>query len=342
MTHVLSSPPDEGAGRHRGDDAIDTERRLVIRSAYSRGDVIFRIVLRAGGLAVLAITGLIAFFLIWRAGGALSRVGWRFVTTRQWIPSGNRFGIAALLPDGTIIATIALAIAIPVALGAALFMSEYAPAQLQRPLIALVDLMAAIPSIIYGLWGVFFLQPRIIGTVRWISEHLGFVPIFEVRGEHTPSSFTTSTFLAGLVVSLMIIPIIASISRQVFSQAPQSEREAAYALGATRWGMIRTVVLPYGRGGVIGAIMLAFGRAMGETIAIALIISPTFEIAYRIFENSGMSIAALIALRYQESTPEMLSSLMAAGLALFAITITVNTIGSVIISRSRSGLQTAD
>ncbi|MEV6925585.1 phosphate ABC transporter permease subunit PstC [Dactylosporangium sp. NPDC051485] len=328
--------------QHREEPAADTEQRLVIAPAYSPGDVIFRVVLRAGGLAVLAVTGLIAFFLLVRGGGVLARVGWRFLTTRQWIPSSGRFGIGALLPDGTIIAVISLVIAVPVALAAALFMSEVAPGWLRRPLIALVDLMAAIPSIIYGLWGVFFLQPRVIGTVRWMSEHLGFIPIFEVRGEHTPSSFTTSTFLAGVVVSLMLIPIVASISRQVFSQAPQSEREAAYALGSTRWGMIRAVVLPYGRGGVIGAVMLAFGRAMGETIAIALIISPTFEIAYRIFENSGMSIAALIALRYQESTPEMLSSLMAAGLALFAITIAVNTLGSIIISRSRSGLQTTD
>jgi phosphate transport system permease protein len=320
----------------------DTDQRLVIRPAYSAGDVAFRAVLRFGGIAVLSITGLIAFFLILRGGGALARVGFHFLTTREWIPSGDRFGIGSLLPNGTIIAAIALFIAIPVAVGAALFISEYAPARLKRPLIALIDLMAAIPSIVYGLWGVFFLQPRVIGTIRWMSEHLGFIPIFEVRGEHTPSSFTTSTFIAGLVVSLMIIPIIASISRQVFSQAPQSEREGAYALGASRWGMIRTVVLPYGRGGMIGAIMLAFGRATGETIAIALIISPTFDIAYRIFENSGMSIAALIALRYQESTQEMLSSLMAAGLVLFATTIVVNTIGSIIISRSRSGLQTAD
>ncbi|WP_432971155.1 phosphate ABC transporter permease subunit PstC [Dactylosporangium sp. CA-233914] len=341
MAHELTSTR-EYDPRHRDEQATGAEERLVIAPAYSTGDVIFRAVLRGGGLAVLTVTGLIAFFLVMRGGGVLAKVGWRFLTTREWIPSSGRFGIGALLPDGTIIAVISLVIAVPVALAAALFMSEVAPAWLRRPLISLVDLMAAIPSIIYGLWGVFFLQPRAIGTIRWMSEHLGFVPIFEVRGEHTPSSFTTSTFLAGVVVSLMLIPIIASISRQVFSQAPQSEREAAYALGSTRWGMIRAVVLPYGRGGVIGAVMLAFGRAMGETIAIALIISPTFEIAYRIFENSGMSIAALIALRYQESTPQMLSSLMAAGLALFAITIAVNTLGSIIISRSRSGLQTAD
>lgn len=318
------------------------DRPRVIRVPRSGSDAVFHLVLRLGGLAVLAITGLIALFLVLRSGSQLAKVGWRFLTTKTWIPSSGRFGIAAILPDGTFIAVIALAVAIPVAVATALFVSEYTRAGLRRVLISLIDLMAAVPSIIYGLWGVFFLQPHIIGTVRWLSEHLGFIPIFKVRGEHSPSSFTSSTFLAGLVVSLMIIPIVASLSRQVFSQAPVGEREAAYALGSTRWGMIRTVVLPYGRGGLVGAIMLGFGRAMGETIAVALIISPTYDIAYHIFENSGISIASLIALRYQESTPAMLSSLMAAGLALFAITIVVNTIGSVIINRSRSGQQTAD
>ena len=200
--------------------------------------------------------------------------------------------------------------------------------------------MAAVPSIIYGLWGVFFLQPRILGTIRWMSEHLAFIPFFKVRGQHTPSSFTTSTFIAGVVVSLMVIPIVTSISREVFSQAPVAEREAAFALGASRWGMVRTVVLPYGRGGMIGAIMLGLGRAMGETIAVALIISPTYNLASHIFENSGISIAALIALRSQESTPDMLSALMAAGLVLFVITLIVNALASIVVSRSRSGAQT--
>lgn len=190
--------------------------------------------------------------------------------------------------------------------------------------------------------GVFFLQPRIIGAIRWGSDHLGFIPILKVRGGDVPSHFTSSTFIAGFVVSLMVVPIIASISREVFSQAPQGEREAAYALGSTRWGMVRTVVLPYGRGGMIGAIMLGFGRAMGETIVVSLIISPVWHVVSHIFEQGGMSIPALIALRYQESTTQMLSSLMAAGLMLFVITLLVNAAASVIVTRSRSGLHTVD
>lgn len=325
-----------GAPEHH--DRGDVPR--VIDSPRAPADRAFRGVLRGAGSAVLIITGLIALFLILRAASALKKAGFSFFTTKTWIPAANRFGIATILPNGIFIALIALVIAVPVALAAAIFISEYAPYRLRRPLIALIDLMAAVPSIIYGLWGVFFLQPRIVGTIRWMSEHLSFIPVFTVRGYHSPSSFTSSTFIAGVVVSLMVIPIIVSISREVFSQAPIAEREAAYALGASRWGMVRTVVLPYARGGMIGAIMLGFGRAMGETIVVALILSPTFFLATHVLENSGNSIPLMIALRYQESTPDMLSALMAAGLVLFFITLLVNALASIIVSRSRSGAQT--
>jgi phosphate transport system permease protein len=318
--------------------SVDVPR--VVVSRRSGADRVFRGVLRSGGLVVLLVTGLIGLFLLLKAGSAFRQAGWGFFSTQSWIPAANRFGIAAVLPDGVLIALIALLIAVPVAVGTAIFVAEYAPARLRGALIAVIDLMAAIPSIIYGLWGVFFLQSRVIGTARWVSEHLGFIPFLQVRGQHTPSSFTSSTVLAGMVVSLMVIPIITSICREVFSQAPVGEREAAYALGASRWAMVRTVVLPYGRAGMIGAVMLGFGRAMGETIAIALIISPTYHFAGHILENSGNSIAALIALRYQESTPQMLSALMAAGLVLFVITLIVNALASIIVNRSRSGAHT--
>ena len=321
------------------DDPANDQPRVITRPS-SPGDRVFRGVLRGAALGVLSITGLIALFLVLKAWSALRVVGWSFVTTQVWIPAQKKFGIASLLPNGIFIAIIALIVAIPIALATAIFVSEYARPGLRRPLIALIDLMAAVPSIIYGLWGVFFLQPRILGTIRWMSEHLPWIPVFQVRGQHSPSSFTSSTFIAGLVVSLMVIPLIASISREVFSQAPAGEREAAFALGCSRWAMVRTVVLPYGRGGMIGAIMLGFGRAMGETIAIALIISPTYTPAWRVLEDHGLSIAALIALRYQESTAVMLSSLMAAGLALFVITLIVNAIASVVVTRTRSGAQT--
>ena len=311
-----------------------------VSKALRGADRAFRVVLYGGGIAVLVITGLIAFFLVWKASGALRAVGLTFFTTAVWLPDANNFGIASVLPNGLIIAVIALVIAVPIGLLTALFIAEYAPPRLRRALTSLVDLMAAIPSIIYALWGVFFLQPEIVGTVRWIADHLGFIPPLSVTEAGASSAFTSSTFMAGLVVSLMVIPIITAISRDVFAQAPQGEREAAYALGSTRWGMIRTVVLPYGKGGVIGAIMLGFGRAMGETIAVSLIISPVWEIVTHVLQTGGMSIPALIALRYGESTPEMIASLMAAGLVLFVVTLLVNSLAGIIVTRSRSGQQT--
>jgi phosphate transport system permease protein len=202
--------------------------------------------------------------------------------------------------------------------------------------------MAAIPSIVYALWGVYFLQPQIIGLVRWLSDYLGFIPPLKIRDAYIPSHLTGSPFIVGFVVSLMVIPIVTSICREVYSQAPAGEREAAYALGSSRWGMIRTVVLPYGRAGTIGAVMLGLGRAMGETIVVTLLANPGFIFTWHVFEHYANSIPALIAGRYQESTPEVLSALMAAGLVLFVITLIVNALAGMIVSRSRSGLQTAD
>lgn len=315
------------------------DRPRPVRSRVTGSDLAFRAVLRGGGLVAFIITGLIAFFLVLKASSALSRVGWKFLTIPVWLPQLNNFGIASVLPNGVIIAVIALVFAVPIGLLTALYLSEYAPRWLRRLLVPGVDLMAAIPSILYALWGVFFLQPQIIGTLRWVSDYLGFIPPLKVRGE-TPVLFSGSLFIAGLVVSLMVIPIVISISREVFSQAPSGEREAAYALGSTKWGMIRTVVLPYGRAGMIGAIMLGFGRAMGETIAVSLIISPVWNVVLHILQTGGMSIPALIALRYAESTPEMIASLMAAGVVLFAVTLLVNALAGIVVARARSGLQT--
>jgi phosphate transport system permease protein len=320
----------------------EEDRPRAISSRVSGADLAFRNGVRLAGLLVLAITGLIAAFLIVRASSTLRAVGWRFLTNFSWLLYRNKLGVGSLLPDTIIIAFIALLIAVPVALTAAIFISEYAPHYLRRPLIALIDLMAAIPSILYGLWGFYWLMPRFIGTERWISSYLGFIPFLKVPGEYQPGNFENSTFLAATVVSLMVIPIIASISREVFSQAPQGEREAAYALGSTRSGMIRAVVLPYGRGGVIGAVMLGFGRAMGETIVIALIISQVFHVVTHPLQSGGNSIAALIAQDAGESSPAMISALIAAGLVLFVVTLLVNAIAAIIVARSRSGLQTAD
>jgi phosphate transport system permease protein len=323
-----SSPEDE-----------DTPRRIVSRS--SPGDRVFRGILRGAGITVLVITAMILVFLIIRSVPAFKAEGLSFFTTSTLIYSAKQFGVAALLPDSVLIALIALVIAFPLGLAAAIYISEYAPLRLRRPLIAVIDLLAAIPSIAFALWGFVYLMPRIIGTDTWLARHLGWVPFLHFRQTYTPSNFVGSSFIAGIVVSMMVIPIIASLSRQVFSQAPQGEREAAYALGATRWGMVRTVVLPFGRAGVVGASMLGLGRALGETIAVSFILSPPTQLFdYHMLEGGGNSITAEIANNLQQFPPAGVAYLLAAALTLFVLTLIINTLAAIVISRSRSGAAT--
>lgn len=299
--------------------------------------------LRGGGGAVLAIMLLVGGFLLYRAGLAIDRVGWSFLTDAAWAPNTGQVGIAGVLVGTVLIACVAVCVAVPLATGAALYISEYAPPRLRRTLISVVDLMAAVPSVVYGLWGVFFLQDKILPTARWISTYLGWIPVLDVQGADpndplAPESiYTSSTFIAGLVVGMMISPIICSIMREVFSQAPAGEREGAYALGATRWGMIRSVVLPFGRGGMIGGTMLGLGRALGETIAVFMIISMTFEIQWHVLQSGASSVSSLIALNYGEASEFGMSALMAAGFVLFTMTLIVNFAASSIVARSRSG-----
>jgi phosphate transport system permease protein len=316
---------------------VDEDRPRAIVSRVSTGDQVFRGVLRGAGIAVLVMTASILVFLVLRSLTAFRLEGFRFFTTSSWLLSTNQFGLAAILPLGVLIAVIALIVAVPVGVATALLISEYAPARLRRPLIAMIDLMAAIPSIVVALFGVYFLMPRILGFDSWLGHHLAFVPVFRFRPANFPGNYANATFIAGVVVSLMVIPIVTSLCRQVFSQAPQGEREAAYALGSTRWGMIRTVVLPYGRAGIIGASMLGLGRALGETIAVSFILSPVFLFNYHVLESGGNSPTFMIASRVLEAGPTELSALMALGMVLFVMTIGVNTLAAVIISRSRSG-----
>ncbi|MFC5799717.1 phosphate ABC transporter permease subunit PstC [Streptomyces formicae] len=306
-------------------------------------DRLFKGTLRGGGAAVLAIMLLVGGFLTYRAWQALRVAKFDFLTTEAWEPGSGNFGVAAVLVGTVLIATVAIAIAVPLATGTALYISEYAPPKLRRTLISLVDLMAAVPSVVYGLWGMFFLEGQAIGVARWLSTYFGWFPPFKVDGAdpHDPLSsatvYTSSTFIAGTVVAMMVAPVICSIMREVFTQAPVGEREGALALGATRWGMIRSVVLPFGKGGMIGGTMLGLGRALGETIAVFLVISPVFVIQPHILQAGTSSVSSLIALRYGEASEFEMSALMAAGLALFLMTLVVNFIASSIVARSRSG-----
>jgi phosphate transport system permease protein len=218
-----------------------------------------------------------------------------------------------------LIAVVAVIFAVPLATGVALYISEYASRRLRRGMINLVDLMAAIPSVVYGLWGFYFLSERIIPLARWISSYFGWIPFLAVRNANphdplqSPAIYENSTFIAGIVVALMIMPIICAVMRESFAQAPVGEREGAYALGATRWGMICSVVLPFGRGGMIGGTMLGLGRAMGETIAIYMIISQVFQIQPELLRSGANTVSALIALRFETASPFELSALMAPG-----------------------------
>jgi phosphate transport system permease protein len=321
----------------------DSRQRVARHDSPDLSDRVFRAVAMGSGGLVLLIMGLVGVFLAFRAATALGDAGWSFVTTQAWEPDSHKFGIAAIMAGTVLIGITAILIAVPFALATSLFISEYAPRRIQRTLILLVDLMSAVPSIVYGLWGVFFLQPQITGLSRWISTYLGWFPPFSVPTADpddplsSPTTYTSSTFIAAVVVAMMITPIASSVMREAFMQAPAGEREGAFALGATKWGMIRSVVLPFGRGGIIGGTMLGLGRALGETIAVYMIISPVYEIQWHLLQNGAISVSALIALRNGDASDFGRSALFAAGLALFLMTLIVNFVASSIVARSRSG-----
>jgi phosphate transport system permease protein len=338
MTSVTDVRP-----RDRGGAPGDRPR--AIRAALPLVDRVFHGTALGIGLLVLAITGGIALFLGLQAIPTLQRYGLNFFTEVEWQPELDKLGIAAVLAGTITIALVAIAVSFPLALLTALYISEYAPPRIKSALVSMIDLMAAVPSIVYGIWGLLLLQPHGIYVARWFHQYLGFIPIFHVDTDPNAASwaqsrYTSSSFLAGIVVAMMVIPIACAVMREVFSQAPQGEREAALALGATRWGMIRSVVLPFGRGGIIGGTMLGLGRALGETIAVILIISPLFEIKWSILQVGANTTSALIAGRFGEANPAQLSALLAAGLVLFLITLLVNTIAAIVVSRSRSGAAT--
>lgn len=324
-------------------DAATPPVPRVIVSQRGPGDRTFHVGSSVAGLGVLSIMVAVGLFLSIEAAQAIRATGLSFLTTAEWQPDRGQFGIAAVLTGTVLIALVAVGIALPVSMGTALFITQVAPPRLRSTFIALVDLMAAVPSVVYGLWGLFFLQGRVIGLSRFLSSWFSWIPVFQVTGADAgnPLSnatvYTASSFIAGLVVALMVMPIQCSVMREVFSQVPAGEREGAFALGATRWGMIRTVAIPFARGGIIGGTMLGLGRALGETIAVLLILSPSFDIDFKILESGGNSVSSLIANLYSESSGFGLSALMAAGLALFMLTLAVNFTASVFVARSRSG-----
>ncbi|GCD91357.1 phosphate ABC transporter permease subunit PstC [Nocardioides sp. LS1] len=329
---------------HAPDAPLEVRPRKISRKATG-ADAIFEHASRAVGASVLVITGGVGLFLAWQAYPTLQRYGFSFFTETQWQPETDTLGIAAVLLGTVEVAMVAMAIAFPLALLTALYISEYAPAAIKSTLVSLVDLMAAVPSIVYGLWGFFLIMPHAAEFALWLQKHFGWIPIFQVHADPDAavwdaSRYIASAFCAGIAVAMMVLPMSCAVMRQVFSQTPAGEKEAALALGSTRWGMIRAVILPFGRGGIIGGTMLGLGRALGETIAVVLIVSPAFEIKPRILEVGTVTVSSLIAGRFGEASTAQLSALLAAGFVLFVITLIVNTVAAIIVNRSRSGAGT--
>lgn len=263
---------------------------------------------------------------------------WDFVTTVDWLPSQNLFGAGALVAGTLITSAIALVIGVPVAVATALFVTEIAPPRFRGWISGTLELLAAVPSVVYGLWGFLFLAPRLKGAEQWFADTFAFVPF--VGGDVSVPNY----FVTGLILAIMIVPIVSAISREVMATVPADHKEAALALGATRWEMIRTAVLPYSRAGIVGGSMLGLGRALGETIAVAILIGgATAGVGESIF-SQGSTLASVIALQFQEASadPEHRAALIAAGLLLFAVTLVINAVARGYITRSENRLQRAE
>lgn len=307
--------------------------RLSSRGRAGLTDRGFRVVSLSCGLLVLLILGLIAASMTTKAWPAFSEEGLSFFTSTRWAPSAGVFGSLPFAYGTIVTSAIALVMAVPVSVGIALFLSDLAPRRLRRPVGSLVDLLAAIPSVVYGLWGIIVLAPFLASDVySWISDVTSPVPILSTL--FAGPSTGRSLFTAGIILALMITPIVTSITREVFDTVPTAQKEAAYALGATRWEMIRAAIFPHSRAGVTGAVMLGLGRAMGETIAAALVIGSSPQITAHLF-GSGDSMAAVIANQFGEAGGLHRSALIALGVELFALTIVVNMVARSIANRGQ-------
>jgi phosphate transport system permease protein len=304
----------------------------VARPGHHRGDRIFEGATTAVAAVVLVVLVVMTLFLLGRAWPAIRTAGGSFFTEREWFPDASpaRFGIAALVWGTLISSAMALVMAVPVALGSALYVTEYARPAVGRWIGYLVDVLAAVPSVVYGLWGLLFLVPRLVPTQRFLAAHFGFIPLFS----DPDNVYGKSVFAASVVLGLMVLPIVAAVSREVFRQVPRELREAALALGATRWEMIRTAVLPPSRSGVVGAVILGLGRALGETIAVALVLAATFDVNVHVLQPGGNTIAANIATRFGEAGSIGRSALIASGLILFAITLAATVAARRVIRRT--------
>jgi|UniRef100_UPI00404B5C1E phosphate transport system permease protein len=324
MTSALTERPAPPAPRE-----ITTKPR--------RSDQVFRIIVTIGGMASLVILGLIALFLSIKGVHILTEEKWGFITGSAWEvitdDTGSiaeaKFGIGAMLVGTFLSAMIAILVGVPISVLSALYLTFYANGKVKKFLISVIDLMAAFPSLLFGFWGFFIFMSSAEYWAKLLNKYLGFIPLFDVP---TPI-FERSPFIAGLVLAIMIIPIVTSIAREIFDQTPLDRIQAAYALGATRLAMIRAVVIPFGRGGIIGGAMLGLGRAMGETVAVYTVLNVVYQVNWQILFGAGGNVASLILLKFGEAGPDEVDALMAAGLVLFILTLLVNATADLLINR---------
>ncbi|HEY6033527.1 MAG TPA: phosphate ABC transporter permease subunit PstC [Kofleriaceae bacterium] len=286
----------------------------------------------AAATLVLLILGLIAVTMTNRATAVFGKMGLEFFTSKRWAPPDGQFGGLSFIWGTIYTSAIALTLAVPVSLSVALFITQLAPRRLKMPLVYVLDLLAVVPSVVFGLWGVLTLAGPIQGVYTHIHNAVAGIPILGSIFGDTPQGRSFMT--AGIILAIMITPIITSLAREVIETTPATEKEAAYALGATRWEMIRGSIIPHSKGGIVGAVMLGLGRAMGETIAAALVIGASVgQLSINVF-SSGNSMPAVIANEWGEADDIHKSGLIALAVVLFAITIIVNVIASAIVRRS--------
>ncbi|MCU1344376.1 MAG: phosphate transporter inner rane subunit PstC [Acidimicrobiia bacterium] len=300
-------PPVDLSGRaHRGSRLADS---------------IFKQVALLAGALILLLLALIAITTTQKAWPAFSHEGLSFFTSKRWVPNEDSYGALGFIFGTLVVSAVAIALAVPVSIAIALFITEAAPRRLRGLVTSVMDLLAAIPSVVFGLWGVLVLAPNIVGLYNWISRLVDPIPVLTAlfNGSQSGRSF----FTAGIILAIMITPIITSVTREVFATVPRNDKEGAWALGCTRWEVIRGVVFPHATGGIVGAVMLGLGRAMGETIAVALVIGSSPQIVANLF-GSGDAMPSVIANEFGEAAGTHRAALIGLGVVLFALTIVIN------------------
>jgi phosphate transport system permease protein len=318
MTATISTPPDD--------------LQQLLEPSGGRADQSFRLMAYAAGMTVLIVLGLITYTMVSRSTDALSKMGLDFFTSKRWNPPKQSYGILSYIWGTVYTAFIALALSVPVSLGIALFITQVAPGWLRKTMVYVIDLLAVVPSVVFGLWGVLVLSVHIRGFYTWLSTTFDGWPLLGNIFGSNPQG--RSFFTAGIILAVMITPIIVSLSREVIETTPSFEKEAALALGATKWEMIRGAVLPHSKGGLVGAIMLGLGRAMGETIAVALVIgSATGQITLNALAP-GNSMPAVITAEWGEADSLKKSALIAMAMTLFVMTIVINVVATTVVQRS--------